>query len=186
MSRSSSTPPWANPSRRGPRLNILTFRFWLFPWSSAGPPPPPWAGWPAPGAAWPLAGCWGCPFWFWPRPSLRTTAGPLGMGGCPSLVTGRRHVGQTCWRSSQLLRQPKCKVWPQGSFLARLRSTWVLSAGSQGRISSLQMMQVSSRPSSSAVASGYCSMCFRAWRYRMSAWSLLRKDLVVINQSLIM
>jgi hypothetical protein len=147
--------PWPKANLKGPKLIILTLPFC----GGAGG----WLGW---------AGFGACP----------APAGPTAPGCCPGIAFGRggvtttglRQVGQTCWRSSQLLRQPRCNTWPHGSFFGRERSL-TIGVGACGRpfappaagacpapfaaghglISSRQMMQVSSLWKSSSVASGY-------------------------------
>lgn len=130
--------------------------------------------------------------------------GGLGAWAPAGLVstTGRRHVGQTCCLSSQLFKHPRCRTCPHGSFFGRDRSLIIglratggggaPAAGApgagfvtdQGVISSLQIMQVSSRWISSSVASGYLwFISLVAFLYFRNALRRLRNERAVRNRS---
>jgi hypothetical protein len=156
----------------------------LAPGAGAAPAPP---GWFPPGgrAPWPP--------WFALFAAFRAARA--------FSTTGLRHVGQTCCRSSQLLRQPRWRICPQGNFFGRERSLTGAAGRAGGRapgatggacglvtdqglISSRHIMHVSSLSISSTVASPYrLFISCVARRYRRNAVSRFTNDLVVMNRS---
>lgn len=110
-----------------------------------------------------------------PRVCAKMWIGVGAVGGIPSLSNGRRHVGQACWRSSQLRRHRKWNTCAQGSRFAR-------SLPAVLRMSSRHTMHVlSDKASTSAALSvGYAASRVRMARwYRRTSFQRLKKDAAV-------